>query len=244
MNKKLTIIAFVVFLTIISFNYFNKNGEILNKINKTTSEESATLCYFYSKDTDKGFHDESWIHLNIVGEKVYGEFRYIPREKDSKIGKFEGTISPLRRESSNRTATVWWDAEAEGMTTKEELILEFSENSATVGFGEMIDRGDGVYVYKDKEKLSYIPILLKVSCDDLVEKNSVESYVKDNIKTIATNNPALGGSWYVVSINVDSSLNTGTAIYEDGHIQSKASFEYEYDQNTKNITIKNFLQNK
>jgi len=78
----------------------------------------------------------------------------------------------------------------------------------------------------------------------LIEKNTVEKYIRDNIKTIAIDKPVLGGSWYVVSIEIFPSLNSGTVVYEDGHIQSNSDFTYDYDKNTKNIIIKSFLQNK
>jgi len=142
-----------------------------------------------------------------------------------------------------RVADVWWNTQAEGMTTKEELILEFGEGSAVAGFGEMVDRGDGVYVYKDKNKLSYGSTLVQVSCEDIDEMIAVEKYIKENIKTIATNKPVLGGSWYVLSVGVNTSLKEGEVVYEDGHIVSKASFLYEFDNNTQNTIVKNFKVN-
>jgi hypothetical protein len=68
----------------------------------------------------------------------------------------------------------------------------------------------------------------------------VEEYIKNNIKTIATNKPVLGGSWYVLSVTSVPALHSGEVIYEDGHIQSKAKFEYTFDNSTKNITIEKF----
>jgi len=60
----------------------------------------------------------------------------------------------------------------------------------------------------------------------------VEEYIRSNIKTIAINQPVLGGSWYVVSLTIDPSMDSGTVVYEDGHIQSTASFSYEYENNS------------
>jgi hypothetical protein len=108
----------------------------------------------------------------------------------------------------------------------------------------MTDRGDGVYVYKDKKELSFGPSLSQISCEDLDEKTVVENYIKNNIKTIATNKPVLGGSWYMTSVFVIPYMNSGTVTYEDGHIESKADFTYDYNENTKNVVIKTFLQNK
>jgi len=36
----------------------------------------------------------------------------------------------------------------------------------------------------------------------------------------------LGGTWYVVSDTVDLAKNSGTVIYEDGHIQEQRNFSY------------------
>lgn len=54
----------------------------------------------------------------------------------------------------------------------------------------------------------------------------VEKYLRENIKTLAPEKPVLGGSWYVVSVEINPSKNTGIVVYEDGHIQGKASFHY------------------
>lgn len=75
---------------------------------------------------------------------------------------------------------------------------------------------------------------------DADEKIFVEKYFKDNIKSITTDKSVLGGSWYVVSIAVNPMTDSGEVVYEDGHIQTKASFVYEYDKKAKRIIIKKF----
>ena len=147
------------------------------------------------------------------------------------------TAGPLLPEIKGRRATVWWDSFAEGMNVKEELAIQFGDKSATVGFGEMIDRGDGVYVYKDKKELYYVKSIDQIDCEMLDEKLFAEKYVKDNIKTIATNKPVLGGSWYVISVVANPIAHTGEVVYEDGHIQSKASFTYTYNKNPQSVTV-------
>jgi hypothetical protein len=207
-------------------------------------KEPVSLCYIYSNKTDRGFYDKASIRLDINGENVSGEFKNIPAEKDSKVGKFKGTVGPLDKEIMGRTANLWWDSMAEGMQVKEELIIEFGDGSASALFGEMVDRGDGVYVYKNKNELSFGTELWQISCEDLVEKEIVEKYIKDNIKNIASNDPVLGGSWYVLSINTVPSTNSGEVAYEDGHIQSKATFTYEYVENPQSVIVKTFVVNK
>lgn len=69
------------------------------------------------------------------------------------------------------------------------------------------------------------------------EKLFVEKYITDNIVTIATDKAVLGGTWYAVSVIADPVTHTGEAIYEDGHIQSKANFTYSYQTNPQSITV-------
>lgn len=54
----------------------------------------------------------------------------------------------------------------------------------------------------------------------------VEKYFRENIKTLAPEKPVLGGSWYVLSVEINTYKKTGIVVYEDGHIQGKASFHY------------------
>ena len=68
----------------------------------------------------------------------------------------------------------------------------------------------------------------------------VEGDSQYNIKTIATNDPVLGGSWYVISIETVPSYNKGVIVYEDGHIQSKANFEYTYKEYAEEIKVTKF----
>lgn len=72
------------------------------------------------------------------------------------------------------------------------------------------------------------------------EKLFAEKYIRENIKNIALNQAVLGGTWYVVSINITPSMDTGEIVYEDGHIQNKASFTYTYEKNPQSITVTKF----
>ncbi|HPS21673.1 MAG TPA: hypothetical protein PLO44_02600 [Candidatus Paceibacterota bacterium] len=250
-NKKISIILFIIFVFVSGIYLFNNSkkekvatsGLVGTEENKK-EDTKRSLCYLYSKKTDRNFFDEAWLKMEINGEKVVGEFRNLPAEKDSKVGTFEGTVGKLEQEKMARTADVWWNSLAEGMNEKEELLINFGDGSAKVFFGEMVDRGDGVYVYKDKNSLKYGPELSQISCEDLQEKLSVEKYVRDNIKSIATNKPVLGGSWNVISVTAIPSINTGSVIYEDGHIESTADFGYEFNPENNSVLIKNFTVKK
>ena len=204
----------------------NKNLEI---VQNPPAGEVIDMCYQYSKNTSNGLADRAWLKMSILGDKVTGEYQNLPAEKDSKIGKFSGTVGKMDPKISGRIADVWWNSSAEVMNVTEQLKIEFGEGSAVALFGEMVDRGDGVYLYKDVTKLTPSFQMSQTDCEALSEKIIVEKYIRDNIKTIAPEKAVLGGSWYATLVNINPSVKTGTVTYEDGHIQGKASFNYVYN---------------
>jgi hypothetical protein len=243
--KKVVLIALIIIVIgVIVLCISPKKEKIIvpdeNTATNIDEQKPINLCYYRGDKTTSGYYDIAWLKLNILGEKITGEFDNLPAEKDSKVGTFEGTVGPLIPEIMGRRASVWWNSLAEGMQVKEELAIEFGEGSATVGFGEMIDRGDGVYIYKDKENLTYIKQMDQIDCETLDEKLFVEKYIKDNIVTIATDKAVLGGTWYVVSVVVNPIAHTGEVTYEDGHIQSTANFIYAYSDNPQSVVVTKF----
>ena len=127
-----------------------------------TNIEARQLCYVWN--TESG--DSAKLSMDIRGENVIGEFYWLPKDKDSKVGVFKGKAGPVDPYKMARTFEGFWEAKAEGVTVTEELQIVFGEGIANVLFGEMVDRGDGVYVYKDKTKLSYEPNLQQTDCGD------------------------------------------------------------------------------
>jgi len=135
-----------------------KDGEI-----DLSPEIKATqLCYIWN--TEAG--DSAKLSMDIRADKVIGEFYWLPSEKDSKTGIFKGTVTPVDPSSMSRTVSGIWKTSAEGMTADEEIKIIFGEGIANVGFGEMKDRGDGVYVYANPNDLSYEPNLQQTDCGD------------------------------------------------------------------------------
>lgn len=134
-----------------------KKPEVVIDLSPDT--EAIELCYLWN--TNAG--DKAMLSMDIRDENVIGEFYWLPLEKDSKTGVFKGTVA-----SSGGGGTVdgWWEAMGEGITVKEEIKIKFDENTAGVGFGEMVDRGDRTYVYKDPGNLSYAPPLQRTDCGD------------------------------------------------------------------------------
>jgi len=226
MKKILTyiVILIVIILGVVLFITKNKKKDVV-----VSPKEPVAMCYQYSKQTPFGYFDRAWLKMSILGDKVTGEYQNLPAEKDSKVGTFAGNVGPMDPEISGRIADVWWDSFAEGMRVTEQLNIEFGEGSAIALFGEMIDRGDGVYVYKDATNLTPGFQMSQIDCETLDDKIIVEKYIRENIKTIAPEKSVLGGSWYVTLVNINPLTKTGTIEYEDGHIQGKASFSYVHN---------------
>ncbi|MFA6514847.1 MAG: hypothetical protein WCT42_01110 [Candidatus Paceibacterota bacterium] len=252
--KQIILIALIILIVggVVFSIYYKKEtpvvlipDEQIDTIDKPKEEDQKpiSLCYYRGEKMTSGFYEVAWLKINTngsVNDKVTGEFQNLPAESDSKVGKFEGTVGPLDQKIMARKASVWWDSRAEGMEVKEELAIQFGDGSATVGFGEMVDRGDGVYVYKDKTNLYYIKAMSQMDCDTLDEKLFTEKYIRDNIKTLAINKPVLGGEWYVISVSVNPATHTAEATYEDGHIQSKANIIYTYTKNPQSVKVTKF----
>lgn len=229
--------VFVVILIIISF-FLLKNKKIEIVQNPPTGN-AISMCYQYSKETSRGFVDRVWLQMNISGSKVTGEYQSLLAEKDSKVGTFSGTVGPMDPKTSSRIADVWWDSEGEGMSVTEQLKIEFGEGSAVTLGGEMMDRGDGTYVYKDATLLTPGLQMSQIDCESLQDQNLVDKYVRDNINTIVPDKPVLGGSWYATVVNISPSTKSGTMIltYEDGHIQESKSFSYVINNNEVQVNL-------
>ncbi len=79
-----------------------------------------------------------------------------------------------------------------------------------------------------------------IQLDPNIEVNNVERFIKSNISTITPEKPVLGGSWYVTSISIDPQKNNGSVVYEDGHIQGSATFNYVISDDMSTIRVVEF----
>ena len=124
--------------------------------------DSTQLCFIWN--TEAG--DLALLSMDLQGEDVMGEFYFLPAEKDRKVGIYQGKVSAVDDMTMSRTIDAFWQAEAEGTQAIEELRIIFGEGTANPGFGEMKDRGDGVYVYADPANISYALNLQETDCGD------------------------------------------------------------------------------
>lgn len=227
MKKLLYSLVFILIVILAILFIYNKI-QVAKNTPAIDTQKTIQLCFYKEGEnkTPQGYYDITWLKMNLTGDNVTGEFRNYPAEKDSKIGTFEGTVSKVDPYMMGRTADVMWNSLAEGMQVKEQLKIVFGKGNAQAGYGEMMDRGDGVYVYKDVSKLTYGMSMNDVACSEIDDRLVVEKYIRDNIKILVPEKPVLGGSWYALNIHVDPRTKTGTMEYEDGHINGKAVFTY------------------
>ncbi len=239
------IISFVVIvLVVIGVIYFvnSKKVDVVVPVPVGININPINLCFYGESKTKNNLYDVSWAKLNITGDNVTGEFNYLPAEKDRKVGTFNGTVGAVDKISMSRTANVMWSSMAEGMTVTEQLKIVFGEGTAQAGFGAMVDRGDGVYVYQDEAKINYGQNMTDIDCNSLGDIVAVEQYVRANYKNLIQAKPVLGGAWYITNLHVSPSTKTGLMTYEDGHIEGSATFNYYLEGG--NILIKNVTKVK
>ena len=247
-KKKFREILFlVIIITSVVLLFVQEFGPKENIVSPVIEEpvvvNMVDLCFAnIGTPNENGFYDKYTLRmsLNNTEKTVSGELKFLPAEKDSKVGKFEGAVSDVDDTLMARRIDAWWDTMAEGMNTREELKIIFGEGVASILLSEMEDRGDGVYVYKDPKSAQYNLELKDVSCDEIDEREKVEEYLRENIVSLSPVKAVLGGSWYVLSVLLNPNEDSGVVTYEDGHIQEKRDFTYLIggDGEVSNLVIK------
>ncbi|MFA6585727.1 MAG: hypothetical protein WCS86_01020 [Candidatus Paceibacterota bacterium] len=233
--KKYSLYGVVLVVVIIIVAYFVINKKVVAPV---VINEPIELCFAkFGTPNERGYFDKFTLRMILDGEKVTGELNSFPAEKDSKVGKFEGTVSAVDKTMMARTADVWWNTFGEGMNVMEEQRIIFGEGVANIGFGGTADRGDGVYAYVKNPDIHYTLALNDVACSDLTERDNVEKYIKENITKLSPVKAVLGGTWYVLSVALDLNKKSGTVMYEDGHVQEKKNFVYTVNENKEVVNM-------
>lgn len=235
-----SIIILVIPLLFLINNRENKSKEEPQKQELETKTEIKTesFCYFLSEKNKDGY-DTTWLKITQKDKYITGEYERVPFTTDSRKGDFQGYIESEDNFGYKKSIVIS-NTISEGSEIKEELAINFDNITAELGYGEKINSGDGVYKYYNKDNINFSKKMEYMDCEELEEKLNVENYIRENISKISTLKPVLGGNWYVVSVYVISNANKGEVLYEDGHIQTKASFEYEYSTDPEIIKINNF----
>lgn len=164
-SSKYILIILIIAIVVLSF-VTKKKSDPQPVIDNSAAGEAMLeggTHYCYEWGTNAG--DRASVEIFVApGGDSSGSVAWVPAEKDSKRGAFEGVAYATDEEGIKRLMKGWWKTSGEGMTATEELYIRFDEKMAAVGFGEMKDRGDGTYVYANTATLSYVPSLLRVDC--------------------------------------------------------------------------------
>ena len=180
MKKKYLVYLAVIFivLAIVAALGF---AVLRTRVPNIESPIPTTVCFAHVQKSGD-LVDKDVLKLTITGDKATGFFNMIPAEKDQKVGLFTGVmdrpnvIGLIDSRIAGGLATLWWRTRAEGVTNTEELRIHIEDPgtgqpTATIGFGEMKDRGDGVYVYANPDAIQYNLELTEADCgtlDDLI----------------------------------------------------------------------------
>jgi hypothetical protein len=244
-NTKHIWIGLAIIIFGVALSFINKQ-EVIEEVKEVKNEEQVLntreLCFVqFGEKQESGFYDKFILRMSLdnTNKTVKGYLKLLPAEKDSAIGSYEGTVSDMDPKTSSRTIDAWWNREGEGLTEKSQLRIIFGEGNASIGFGAMKANADGSYSYEDLSKVDYSLTLSDYSCEDLSEREAVEEILWKNINTLSPVKAVLGGSFYVVSMDLDLVKNSGSVVYEDGHVQEKREFNYEVLENkVVNLKIK------
>lgn len=93
--------------------------------------------------------DTVMFEMNRKGDSINGSFMLKPQEKDKKSYVFKGVLT-------GNKANVIARASAEGQTVNEELFFTITDSAVAVKLGEMQQKKDGVWYYKDKNKAEQV----------------------------------------------------------------------------------------
>lgn len=156
MKKYFNLIVIVLLITGISCKE-QPETKIAPDENVAATQQYEEHCYVYAQNKDT-------IAVMLTQSKnlVLGKISYNFFEKDASIGSFEGII---------KDDTIFGDYqfEAEGRTSKRELIFLKKGNTLLQGYGDVEVVGDSMTVFKSNAKITYdenFP-LTTVNCDQL-----------------------------------------------------------------------------
>lgn len=93
--------------------------------------------------------DTMMFEMNRKGDSISGSFLMKPQEKDKKSYVYKGVLT-------GNKANVIADASAEGQTVKEELFFTITDSAVAIKLGEMQQKKDGIWYYKDKNKAGQV----------------------------------------------------------------------------------------
>jgi hypothetical protein len=121
--------------------------DTLNTTLNNVPEQNRSHCFFRTEGTDQ--QDTITVKLTVNADKVEGEMNWIPKEKDSRKGVLDGTIS-------GDEITAVWRYMQEGMEDSIKVAFKLSPEqltqkplkvNTTTGLQETDDAADYTLIY-------------------------------------------------------------------------------------------------
>jgi hypothetical protein len=223
------IFSFIIIIGVVLgiFYFLNKKEAVAPVVNtpveKNTKSkidvEQGEFCFAkFGIPNNNGYYDRYTLRLILSGEQATGELNLLPVEKDLKTGEIKGTVGIFDKVTMTRVAILEWFTFTGGTDT-EKVTIVFGENMASI-----------------KQGTSTLS-LTGLPCLDLIERTNVENYLNDNISELSPVKAVLGGNWYVLYATINLEKNSGTVVYEDGHIQEKRNFLYTTNKNGEVLSL-------
>lgn len=247
------IIVIVVIGVVLFINYDNKNVSAPVSNNSSVLNNSYTVDnHIFNLVNGKAEiatpNSSSKNTLSIFGEPVYGD---LDKDGDNDAalmlvnnpggsGTFYYAVLAINNNGSYvATNTMLLGDRIAPQTINIQdgrAVYNFAERKGTDPMTTPPSIGKSVWVYYNA-KDNTIGEWVKDFEGEMDDQTMVNAYMVDHIKNLAPTKPVLGGTWYVVNVNVNPINKTGAVIYEDGHIQDIAMFKYI--TNRSGVTIEN-----
>lgn len=170
-TARILLLLIAVLIVIMLVNYKPSNTQNPNQEDITqTNDEEALIerCYAQKEsqeiDEDTTLYGFSFLRATINGTDVEGDYENYPAEKDAMYGDFTGNVN-IDPNSGAYLLTTMYSYSAEGMENTEEKYFILNTDQAYVGYGEMLEQTDGVYMYNDPTMVDFSFTIPMVSCE-------------------------------------------------------------------------------
>ena len=180
-NKSLVVVVVLLVLIAVAgiIYFFNKkeNSPLVAPpdTNAVVSSmiEQGEVCY-YKETMGEQTSDYAFTSINY-GEngEVHGIINWIPGEKDSLVGAYTGMLESNNIEGYPLRLNVIYAGAGEGIVSyQQEIIIvgDSSRNNIKTGIGEKYLDNDGVYKFKDINKLVFGNELPRIDCNSVPER--------------------------------------------------------------------------
>src|SRR5690606_23769906 len=132
------------------------------------AEQTIERCYAQKDlqeiDAETTLYGFSFLRANINGMEVEGTYENYPAEKDAMYGSFMGEVN-VDTNSGAYLLTTLYSYSAEGMENTEEKYFILNTDQAYVGYGEMSEQDNGLYMYSDPTMVDFTYTIPMVSCE-------------------------------------------------------------------------------